>query len=69
MTAVRQERPEQLNKHLVVGWSAMTDTVHNDTSAQSQTQARRAAAGDPGWGEIPMKRPNQPLPTVLCEEQ
>jgi len=41
---------------------AMTGKSDNDTSAQSQLQAMRAAPGEPRRGEIPM----MPQPMAVC---
>ena len=38
----------------------MTSVRDNDTPAQSQPQARRAADRDPAGGETPVERPSQP---------
>ena len=44
----------------------MTDRKDNDTSAQQQTQAMGAAAGDPRGGEIPMRRNAAPFDVFPC---
>ena len=49
-----------VRKQPVASCFAMNPVIDNDTPAQSQPQARRAADRDPAGGESPVRRPSQP---------